>query len=165
MKTILLSALLLLSFSTRAQVEAQKASCVELYAHASAEKITKQNKLRERGATVYGLSLAALFTGNIFIVSGFLLGGSGMVLTANLYDAPEIRANDLKIEGSRRLEKFTKKMQRKFGAAVSEMEILSIVNEGMDSGLFCAKAPKLATPKEIKSHVESILASRYPAQN
>jgi hypothetical protein len=161
MKSLFLSLFLLVSLSLRAQVETPKQSCAELYAHASAEKITKENKLRERGASVYGLSLAALFTGNIFIVSGFILGGSSMILTANFYDAPEIRANDLKIEGSKRLRKYTEKMQKKLGTQITEMEILSIVNQGMDSGIFCADPSKLASPEEIKSYVAGILESRY----
>ncbi len=159
MKKIIFILMICLSLGIQAQTPSP--TCRELYASAAEKEMKQEKWILDKGAIAYGLTLPAMFTGNIFIVSGFLLTGSVMVGYSKLYDAREIRVKDLQIEGSRRLKRFTKRMKKIISPAIEQEEIIEIINEGLESGLFCENAPKLASPGDIKSHVKSVLIERY----
>jgi hypothetical protein len=159
MKKITFILMVCLSLGIRAQTPTP--SCREVYASAAEKEMKREAWILDKGALAYGLTLPAMFTGNIFIVSGFLLTGSVMVGYSKLYDAREIRVKDLQSEGSRRLKRFTKRMKKIISPAIKQEEIIEIINEGLETGLFCENAPKLASPGEIKNHVQNILEERY----
>lgn len=161
MKHLVLSLVLLASFSLKAQTTGMDRDCSEAYIVKAAFAENKEDRLREKGANIYSLSLVALLTGNPYIVSGFLLTGGAITLYAGVHDAQEIRANDLQMEGSRRLVRFTKKMKRTISRDITEEEVHSIVEDGMTTGLFCQNYPKLDSPKQIKNHVKAVLQTRY----
>lgn len=160
MKKISLIVMLLISLGLKAQTPVLSFSCPEIYAKVTEKKLKQEQWMLEKGASAYGLSLPALFTGNIYIVAGLLLTGSAMLGYSKMHDAREIRVRDLQTESSKRLKRFTKKMQKLISASIQEKEIVEIINTGMSSGLYCEHFPELASPRDIKAHVRSVLEYR-----
>jgi hypothetical protein len=111
-------------------------SCRNIYAKAFEKQIKQQEILPNTGATNYSLSLAAAFS-----------------------------TYDLKTEGSKSLRQFTKKMQKEISQDITQKEIADIVDQGIESGLFCRNYPKIDSPHEIKEHVQNVLTINYGYQN
>lgn len=155
-KLLLISALSVFSFNSFAQFSL---SCPEIYQKTMVSKEIKKNKAERIGSN----------TGKVAFVTSFGLPAVGLALFApaialNIYAASDSREEKVLAlidEGSRELEKFSKKLQKRINSNISEEEILEIVKENLESGFFCQDFPHLYSPKEVKEHVEKVLRLKY----
>lgn len=155
-KLVLISALSVFSFNSFAQFSL---SCPEIYQKTMVAKEIKKDKAERIGSN----------SGKVAFVTSFGLPAVGLALFApaialNIYaatDSKEEKVLALIDEGSRELGRFSKKLQKRINSNISEEEILEIVKENLESGLFCQEFPHLYSPKEVKEHVEQVLRLKY----
>lgn len=155
MKKIIASLLLLTTV-----LSAQAESCHEIYAKDLALKTHKKERALKIGSDIYVSSLILMWTGSLPLTAGAMLVGGSLALYGNI-DSSAQKIDDLQHEGSSRLVKFTKKMQKNVNSSISEDEIVDIIKDGLDSGLFCENLPKLYSASKIKKHVRNVLELKY----
>lgn len=155
-KLVLITILSAISFNSFAQFSL---SCPEMYQKTMVAKEIKKDRAYKLGMNTNRVAFVTSFG---LPVVGLALFAPGVAL--NIYsaiDSKEDRVLRLADEGSRELAKLSKKLQKKINSNISEEEILEIVKENLDSGLFCQDFPHLFSPKEVKDHVEAVLRQKY----
>lgn len=151
----------LLVLSTILSAHAQEvSSCHEIYAHDLAAKTHKKNRVAKVGADLYTSSLIVMWTGSLPLTAGVMLVGGALSIYGNI-DSSAQKIDDLQHEGSSRLVRLTKKMQKNINSNISEDEIVGIIKDGLDSGLFCENLPKLYSASKIKKHIRNVLEQKY----
>ncbi|GEM_PF-2579180 len=135
-------------------------NCSEMYERTI---ISKDIKKERASKLSYDLSTAAFITsfgGSAPVTLGLLLPAIGLSIYSGA-DPKEQKVIDLSEEGSRRLARLQKKARKKISKDISQEEIAQIVQEGLESGVFCHRFPHLYTPKEVKNHVMTSLKYKY----
>ena len=135
-------------------------TCPEMYARTIISKERRDNKNKKLAHDLYGGSIVAMFTGSAPLTLGLLLPATVISIAADI-DSKEVRVMDLASEGSRRLERLTKKAKKKINKDISQEEIVAIVEEGLVSGAFCEGFPDLKRPNEVKRYVLNVLEFKY----
>jgi hypothetical protein len=186
MKKLLTAITVLSSISLSFAQEINKNSCQETY-----ERAMRSDNLREErynykfnrngvvsvggspdtvntglsvlGAVAGGIGGALIGAGAPVMIPLFLVGALTPTAISMIVNAPnrEERALELIQESNKRLERFTKKMQRKISKNITTADVINAVQEGFDSGKFCEEHPKLMGPQEIRAHVEASLQFAY----
>jgi hypothetical protein len=81
--------------------------------------------------------------------------------TYSFLPSKEERTLHLAKAGTRELSRFTRSLQKSISPDITQHEVTELVNSGLDSGLFCADFPKLASVRDIKKHVRETLKAKY----
>lgn len=149
----------LMILSTIFSAQAQE-TCHEIYAKDLAAKTHKKNRAGKVGADLYASSLIVMWTGSLPLTVGVMVAGGALSIYANM-DSSAQKIDDLQHEGSRRLNRLTKKMQRNINENITQDEIVNIVQDGLESGLFCENLPKLYSASAIKKHIREVLELKY----
>jgi len=154
-----LAALMILSaiFSAQAQ---EMPSCHEIYANDLAIKTHKKDRFAKVGSDLYTSSLIVMWTGSLPLTAGVMLVGGALSIYGNI-DSSAQKIDDLQNEGSNRLRRLTKKMQKNINENITQDEIVDIVKDGLESGLFCENLPKLYSASAIKKHIRNVLEVKY----
>lgn len=160
MKKFLVALTILSSVLTAQAQESSQLSCHEIYAHDLAIKTHKKERAQKIGSDIYTSSLILMWTGSLPLTAGAMLVGGSLALYGNM-DSSAQKIDELQHEGSSRLVRLTKKMQRNINAHISEDEIISIIKDGLESGLFCENLPKLYSASKIKKHIRNVLELKY----
>lgn len=155
MKKLIATLLLIATVAT-----AQAQSCHEIYAQDLAIKTHKKERIAKIGSDIYISSLILMWTGSLPLTAGAMLVGGSLALYGNI-DSSAQKIDDLQHEGSSRLVRLTKKMQRNINGNITEDEIVDIIKDGLDSGLFCENLPKLYSASKIKKHIRNVLELKY----
>lgn len=154
-KLYLFSLLTVFSFNAMAGFSL---TCPEIYERTMQAKEARKTNAgyKSQVLTANGLLLGAWFPHiGIALMAGAL---GGTIYSA--IPAKESKVIDLS-EGDRQLERFTKKLQKKISSDISENEVMDIIKEGLESGLYCQNFPDLANRREVKRHVRSVLSLKY----
>lgn len=134
-------------------------SCPEIYQKIIVHQEIKQNRLGDVSSNLSALSLMSLIA-----VPELGLALMGASLASGAYGnipTKEQRAMSLTQEGSRQIKRFTKKLQKNIDVGITEDEVIGIIDEGLNSGLYCSNFPDLYSRREIKKHVRTVLIGRY----
>lgn len=154
-----LAALMILSTVLSAQAQ-EVQSCHEIYAHDLAAKTHKKERMAKVGADLYTSSLIVMWTGSLPLTAGVMLVGGALSIYGNI-DSSAQKIDDLQNEGSSRLVRLTRKMQRNVNSNITEDEIVGIIRDGLESGLFCENLPKLYSASKIQKHIRNVLELKY----
>lgn len=158
-KLMLIAALSVFSFNSFAEFSL---SCPDIYQRTM---LAKEVKKRKAGKIANNLG-----TGAFFVSLGAPVVGVAMLvptLGLSIYsDAPSKEERVLRIlqDGNRHLVKLTKKLRKNVSTDISAEEVLGIVRDGLDSGLFCQDFPHIYTPSDVKEHVEEVLKEKYASR-
>ena len=159
-KSLFALALLLSLFHAHAQEAKFSLTCDEIYGRILAKKVHRNEKMNEIGSKTYSYSLIAMFTGSLPLTAGMMLVGGTLSFVGNI-DPKEQKIADLQDEGSRTLERFTKKLQKKINQNITQEDIIAEVKGGLESGTFCMGFPDLYSPREVKKYVERRLSDKF----
>lgn len=155
-KLIIASILTVFSFNSFAQFSL---SCPEIYQKILIHKDIKKDKASKLSNNFSGLSILGLMA--MPEVGLTLIGASIVAGTYSIIPSKEERVMNLAEEGSKQLERLTKKLQKKINAEITEEEVLRIVQQGLDSGYFCKDFPELYSAQDIKKHVTNVMKANY----
>jgi hypothetical protein len=158
-KFVLLAVLSAFSFNSFAQFSL---TCPEIYERTMISKEIKKNKV---GNMTDDLSLGGLLIGLSApaVGLGIMAGAVGMTIYSELPSREE-KVLGMKEEGSRQLRKFTKDLQKKISSDISSDEVMQIIKDGLESGVYCRNFPHLASRSEVKEHVRGILKLKYSSR-
>jgi hypothetical protein len=134
-------------------------SCPEIYQKILTDKEMKKEAASKLSNRLSGLSLVGLIA--MPEVGLALIGASLVSGTYSAIPSKEERAMSLVEEGSRQLERLTKDIQKNISKDITEQEVLGVIQEGLDSGLYCQNFPELYGRRDIKKQVTSELKVRY----
>lgn len=160
MKKFILSLMILSTILSAHAQESLQPTCHEIYARDLAIKTHKKDRAAKIGADIYTSSLILMWTGSLPLTAGAMLVGGTLSLYGNI-DSSAQKIDDLQQEGSSRLVRLTKKMQKNVNSNISEDEIIGIIKDGLESGLFCENLPKLYSAAKIKKHIRHVLEQKY----
>ena len=155
----LIGSLIILSTIMSAQAQ-EIPSCHEIYARDLAAKTHKKERALKIGSDIYTSSLILMWTGSLPLTAGAMLVGGSLALYGNI-DSSAQKIDELQQEGSSRLMRLTRKMQKNVNSHITEDEIVAIVKDGLESGLFCENLPKLYSASKIKKHIQNVLEQKY----
>lgn len=155
-KLLVLAVLSMFSFNSFAEFSL---SCADVYQRTM---LSKEAKKRKAGRISNNLGGAAFFV----TLGAPVVGVAMLVPTIGLSvysDLPSREERVLRIldEGNRQLVKLTKKLRKNVSTDVTAEEVLGIVRDGLDSGLFCQDFPHIYSPSDVKEHVEDVLRQKY----
>ncbi len=134
-------------------------SCPEIYVRT----VNAKEKSREKAHRVANEMNTTVFV-SAFVNPVLFLSLAGTTVGLELYSASssrEEKVTRLMNEGDKHLLKLTKKLQKNISPDISKEEVLDLVREGLNSGLFCQKFPHLYSLKEMKQHLEISLKAKY----
>ncbi len=134
-------------------------TCPEMYERTIIAKERKKERAGDTANTL-GWGMLLFSFGAAPVAVGLLLPTVALSVYSEA-NPKEAKVVDLSYEGSRRLERLTKKARKKINSKIDQEEIAQIVQEGMSSGLYCQGFPHLYTPKEVKEHVLRTLEMKY----
>lgn len=147
-------------------------SCSEIYQASMANKLEKVQKYNKAWNTQRGdtsLNGALTYTG--FIMAAALSGSAPVIIAATVTPAMismiknlpsrEEKALKLQSEVSKGHKRYVKRLQKEVSERITSEEVVSLLEEGFNSGLFCDNLPKLASSHDIRKHVRDILEARY----
>lgn len=158
-KLMVIAALSIFSFNSFAEFSL---SCPDVYQKTMLSKAAKKKKAgrisSDLGKGAFFISLGAPAVGVALLVPAI-----GLSVYSDL-PSKEERVLRILEEGNRNLVKLTKKLQKKVSSDVTAEEVLGVVRDGLDSGLFCQEFPHIYSPKEVKEHVEEVLKSKYASR-
>lgn len=158
-KFVFMALLSTISFNSFAQFSL---SCPEIYERIMVSKEIKKKKVGDMtddvglGGLLIGLSAPG-------VGLGILAGAVGMSVYSELPSREE-KVLAMKEEGSRQLQRFTKSLQKKVSSDISSEEVLEIIKDGLESGVYCRNFPHLANRSDVKEHVREILKLKYASR-
>ena len=155
-KLMVIAVLSIFSFNSFADFSL---SCPEIYQKTMLAKEAKKRKAgrigNQLGQGSFFVALAAPAVGVAMLVPTI-----GLSVYSNSASKEERVLNILE-EGNRHLVKLTKKLRKNVNTDISADEVLKIVTDGLESGLFCQDFPHIYSPSEVKDHVEDVLKEKY----
>ena len=158
-KLILLGVLSVFSLNSFADFSL---TCPDIYQRTMLAKEKKKEKAgrisNDLGKGAFFISLGAPAVGLALLVPAVGLSVYSSV------DSKEDRVLQIMEEGNRHLVKLTKRLQKKVSSDITADEVLGIVRDGLDSGLFCQQFPHLYSPKEVKEHVTEVMKLKYASR-
>jgi hypothetical protein len=156
MKITFILPLLLFTFNSFAK---ESLTCLEIYQKIAVEK---QIKKKHASDTAYQLGSGALITAflNPFVSLGFMAGSAGLSIYAGR-DPRESKALDMRDDEGHVIHRLARKYQREISCDITAFEIMSIVNEGFESGQFCENFPKLYSDKDVRRFLARTLRERH----
>lgn len=158
-KFVFMAVLSAISFNSFAQFSL---SCPEIYERVMISKEIKKKKIGDLTDDIgLGGLLIGLSTPGVGL--GIMAGAVGMSIYSELPSREE-KVLAMKEEGSRQLQKFTKSLQKKVSSDITSEEIMEIVKDGLESGVYCRNFPHLASRSEVKEHVREILKLKYASR-
>jgi hypothetical protein len=158
-KLMLIGIISVFSFHSFAQFSL---TCPEIYERVMISKQIQKKKASDLaddlslGGLLIGLTAPAVGLGILATSAGAFIYGESM--------SKEERVLALKEEGSRQLEKLTKKLRKKISSEITSDEILEIIQGGLVDGLYCRDFPKLASKRVVEDHVSETLKLKYPVR-
>jgi hypothetical protein len=159
-KLIIASLLTVFSFNSFAQFSL---SCPEIYQKTFNHKEIKKERasdLSQNFSTASLLGLVALPEIGLALIGASLVSGTYSVIPST-----EARVLSLVDEGSRQLRRLTKKLQKNVNKDISEQEVLAVIQQGLESGLFCQNFPDLYNARQVKKHVTNVMRSNYSGRD
>lgn len=134
-------------------------SCPDIYQKTMQSKNSKKRKAGRVGHDL-GQSAFIISFGAPVVGLALLAPSVGLSIYSEL---PSKEEKILRIteEGNRHLLKFTKHLQKKISSDITSEEVIGIVRDGLDSGLFCQDFPELYSPSEVKDHVRDVMKLKY----
>lgn len=158
-KLILIAALGVFSFNSFAEFSL---TCPDIY---QKTMLSKEAKKRKAGRISTNLGRGSFFIslGAPAVGLALLVPTVGLSFYSNSASREE-RVLRILDEGNRSLVKLTKKLQKKVSSDVTADEVLGVVRDGLESGLFCQDFPHIYSPSEVKEHVEEVLRSKYASR-
>ena len=158
-KFILLTTLSLFSLNSFADFSL---SCPDIY-----QRImhSKEVKKRKAARVAHDLGNGAFFMslGSPVIGLSLLVPTLGLSIYSDL-PSKEERVLRITEEGNRHLIQFTKHLQNKISSDITSDEVLGVIRDGLDSGLFCQDFPHIYSAGEVKDHVKSVMKSKYASR-
>ena len=134
-------------------------SCHEMYIKTMNHKNIKKEKVDRINNASPGLLIVVPA---INPVAGLTLLGAA--IGAEIYaSTPSKEEKILRMasEGSKKLDRFIKKLQKDISCEISENEVKAIISEGLESGVYCQDFPVLYSVKDVKDHVKRQLIQKY----
>ncbi len=138
-------------------------TCPEIYRKTLIHKDLTSRKINNVAYKATQVSTLLLLSGNPLVFAALAPAIVVAGYTKN-HSSKEQRIDDLMSEGNRRLERLTKKLQKNISSDINEEEIVSLIEDGMKSGLFCKRFPELYSPKDVKEYVKKSLELKYAAR-
>jgi hypothetical protein len=158
MKNIFLAAALTLSsFSVWAQ---QKTfTCQDIYIKSMNHKEVLKSKVGRINDAAPGLLIVISAVNPIAGVSflGAAVGSEIYTSTAS----KEEKVLRLTEESNKQLKKLVKKLNKKISCEITEEEVRTVIQKGLEDGTFCRNFPQLYTVGDIKKHVEQMMIIKH----
>jgi hypothetical protein len=137
-------------------------SCPEIYVRTVNAKERSRDKAHR---IVNDMGSAVFFSAFVNPILFFSLAGTsvGLELYA-ISSSREEKITRLMNEGDKHLIKLTKKLQKKISPEITKEEVLDLVRDGLNSGLYCQNFPHLYSLSDMKEHLEITLKAKYSHQ-
>jgi hypothetical protein len=128
---------------------------------------TLNSGLTIMGALAGAMGGAAIGLGAPVTIPLFFVGALTPQVISMIVNAPnkEEKALELLDESTKRLDRFTKRMQRKISKDITNEDIIKLTQNGFDNGYFCSELPKLKSPAEIRKYVKNRLHHQFGNAN
>jgi len=128
---------------------------------------TLNSGLTIMGALAGAMGGAAIGLGAPVTIPLFFVGALTPQVVSIVVNSPnrEERALELLNESTKRLNRFTKRMQRQISRDITNEDIIKLTQNGFDNGFFCSELPKLMSPAEIRKYVKNKLSDQFGSAN